>query len=81
MKIAGKIKCKKSVIITPDSLKSLCDIILKHCERIEFSAETYYEKRQEEEDARETEEYNARFSIYPKRFTATINKVEGNNNA
>ena len=41
MKISGKIKCKKSVILTPDSLKALCDIILKHCERIEFSAETY----------------------------------------
>ncbi len=41
MKILGKIKGKKSVMITPDCLKSLCDIILKHCERIEFSAETY----------------------------------------
>lgn len=41
MEISGKIKRKKAVIITPDSLKSLCDIILKHCERIEFSAETY----------------------------------------
>lgn len=41
MKISGKIKGKKSVIIGPDCLKSLCEIILKHCERIEFSAETY----------------------------------------
>ncbi len=49
--------------------------------KIHTDVRDYYEKRQEEEDARETEEYNARFSIYPKRFTATINKVEGNNNA
>ena len=45
MKISGKIKGKKAVIISPTYLKSLCEIILKHCERIEFSAETYAKTR------------------------------------
>lgn len=41
MIISGKIKRKKAVTILPERLKSLCVIILKHCERLEFSAETY----------------------------------------
>ena len=41
MKISGRIKKKKAVIISPDRLRELCDIIVKHCDRLEFSAETY----------------------------------------
>ena len=41
MKISGKIKKRKAIIISAESLQNLCDIVLKHCERIEFSAETY----------------------------------------
>lgn len=40
MKISGKIKRKKSIIISYERIKALCSIILKHCERLEFSAET-----------------------------------------
>lgn len=45
MKISGKIKKKKSVIVSPERIRLLCDIILKHCERLEFSAETYAKTR------------------------------------
>lgn len=41
MKISGKIKKNKAVIISPDRIKLLCEIILKHCERLEVSGETY----------------------------------------
>lgn len=41
MTISGRIKKKKAITITPERLKSLCEIILKHCERLEFSGETY----------------------------------------
>ncbi len=41
MIISGKITKKKALIIPPEYLRSLCDIILKHCDRLEFSAETY----------------------------------------
>jgi len=40
----------------------------------------YFEKREEEEREREMKAYNARFSIYPKRFTATIKKANPNDN-
>lgn len=39
----------------------------------------YYKKREEEENERAMQEYNARFSIYPKRFTATIKENEESN--
>lgn len=41
MKISGRIKKNKAVIISPDRLKELCDIMTKHCDRLEFSAKTY----------------------------------------
>lgn len=41
MKIYGRIKKKRAVIVSPERLKELCDIISKHCDRLEFSAETY----------------------------------------
>ena len=39
-----------------------------------------FNKREEEERKREMEAYNARFSIYPKRFTATIKQTDPNDN-
>lgn len=40
MTVSGRINKKKSVIITPERLYELCEIILKHCSRLEFTAET-----------------------------------------
>ena len=45
MTISGKIKKKKAVILSPERINLLCDIILKHCERLEFTAETYAQTR------------------------------------
>ncbi len=41
MEISGRIKKKKAVVVDSESLRALCDIMLKHCERLEFSAKTY----------------------------------------
>lgn len=41
MKISGTIERKRAVIINAERLKSLCEIILKHCTELEFSARTY----------------------------------------
>ena len=41
MKISGKINKKKAVIVSPDRIRLICAAMLKHCERLEFLAETY----------------------------------------
>lgn len=41
LKISGIIERKRAVIINAERLKSLCEIILKHCTELEFSAKTY----------------------------------------
>lgn len=40
MKITGEIKGKKAIIIDSERLKVLSNIIVKHCDNIEYSAET-----------------------------------------
>ena len=67
MKISGKIKRKKAVILTPEKVASLCDIILKHSERLEFSAETYAKTSITFDNMNELLEYD---NFKPRRITA-----------
>lgn len=45
MTISGKVTKKKAIILSPERLTDLCDILSKHCNRLEFSAETHGKSR------------------------------------
>ena len=67
MKISGRIKRKKSVIVTPERVRLICDIILKHSERLEISAETLAKTTISFESIEELLEYD---NFKPRRIVA-----------
>lgn len=58
MIISGKYKRKKAILVTPERLRELSDILLKHCERIEYNARTKAGTRIEFESIEELLSYD-----------------------
>lgn len=58
MIITGKCRRKKAILVTPERLRELSNILLKHCERIEYNARTKAGTRIEFESIEELLSYD-----------------------